>query len=94
MGGGFFTGILTRLASTGEQNFVPWTDPVVLSLGGMMAWLIVAEVFRLIYPAAQRGRKVAYLTIAAFVFLLLVLVSLELSDSLHRAGELAAGGLP
>ena len=32
-------------------------------------WLVAAEVFRLVYPAARRGRKVAYLTLASFVFL-------------------------
>ena len=34
----------------------------VLSLSGMLSWLIAAEAFRLAYPAARRGRKVAYLT--------------------------------
>ena len=99
VGGGFFTGVLSRLAHTGDQNFVPWTDPVVLSLGGMLAWLIVAEVFRLVYPAARRGRKVAYLTVASFVFLLLVLALMTLQDTLHTSSDLAprveqtAGGL-
>lgn len=85
VGGGFFTGVLSRMASTGDQNFVPWTDPVVLALGVMMAWLLVAEVFRLVYPAARQGQKVAYLTVAAFVFLLLVLGVMTLEDSLHAS---------
>jgi len=84
VGGGFFTGVLSRLAHTGDQNFVPWTDPVVLTLGGMMAWLTAAEVFRLAYPTSRRGRKVAYLTVAAFVFLLLALGAVTLQDSLHQ----------
>lgn len=92
VGGGFFTGVLSRLASSSEQNIVPWTDPVVLSLGLMMAWLIVAEAFRLVYPAARRGRKVAYLTVAAFVFLLLVLAIMTLGDSLHMTNQVAEGG--
>ncbi len=83
VGGGFITGILSRLAHTGSRNFIPWTDPVVLSLGGMMVWLLAAEAFRLVYPAARRGRKVAYLTVAAFGFLLLVLGVMTLEDSLH-----------
>lgn len=82
---GFFTGVISRLAHTGEENFVPWSDPVVLSLGGMMLWLVAAEVFRLVYPAARQGRKVAYLTVAAFVFLLLVLAAMTSEDSLHAA---------
>jgi len=83
--GGFFTGVISRLAHQGGQNFVPWTDPVVLSLTAMLAWLIVAEVFRWVYPAARQGRKVAYLTIVAFVFLLFVLAAITLRDSLHLA---------
>ncbi len=99
VGGGFFTGVLSRLAHQGDQLGdrigVPWTDPVVLSLGGMMAWLIVAEVFRMVYPAARRGRKVAYLTVAAFGFLLLVLVLMTQGDSLHLgpAAEVSAAGV-
>ncbi len=87
VGGGFLTGVISRLAQTSEQPHhpvgVPWTDPVVLSLGGMIAWLILAEVFRLVYPAARQGRKVAYLTVAAFVFLLLALGAMTLQDSVH-----------
>jgi len=83
VGGGFFAGVLSRLAHQGEQNFIPWTDPVVVSLMAMLLWLVVAEVFRLLYPAARRGRKVAYLTLAAFLFLLLVLVTVTFSDTLH-----------
>ncbi len=89
VGGGFFTGILSRLATEGDQNFVPWTDPVVMSLAAMLLWLVVAEVFRLVYPAARQGRKVAYLTVAAFVFLMLVLAAVTLEDSLHQKPEQA-----
>ena len=81
--GGFFTGVLSRLAQQGEQNFIPWTDPVVASLAAMLLWLVAAEVFRMVYPAARRGRKVAYLTLAAFGFLVLVLVIVTFHDTLH-----------
>jgi ABC-type uncharacterized transport system permease subunit len=83
VGGGFFTGVVSRLAHAGDKNFIPWSDPVVISLAAMLAWLVVAEVFRLLYPAARQGRKVAYLTVAAFVFLLFVLLIMFFADSLH-----------
>lgn len=83
VGGGFLTGILSRLSLQGERGSLPWNDPVVLSLAAMFAWLVIAEVFRLIYPAARQGRKVAFLTIAAFVFLLLVLATVTWRDTLH-----------
>ncbi|MCH8839735.1 MAG: cytochrome c biogenesis protein CcsA, partial [Planctomycetes bacterium] len=86
VGGGFLTGTLNRLAQQGERGSLPWNDPVVLSLTSMLAWLVIAEVFRLVYPAARQGRKVAYLTIAAFVFLLLVLATVTWSDTLHMSG--------
>ena len=89
VGGGFFTGVLSRLAQAGDlpgqRISVPWTDPVVLTLGGMLAWLVAAEVFRFVYPAAQQGRKIAYLTVAAFAFLLFALVAMTRDDTLHIA---------
>lgn len=83
--GGFLTGVLTQLAQD-DAHRLSWTNPVVLSLSLMTAWLLTAEVFRLIYPAARRGRKVAYLTMAAFVFLLLVFASFMWADSFHSNG--------
>ena len=47
------------------------------------SWLVAAEVFRLVYPAARRGRKVAYLTLASFVFLVIALASFTLLDTVH-----------
>lgn len=86
IGVGFASGvILSRMRHEGEANYVLWGDPVVLSLAAMLAWLVVAEAFRLLYPAARQGRKVAYLTMAAFVFLVFTLVSMTLLDTTHSA---------
>ena len=86
---GFFTGVLTR-TSQSDAGGVPWTDPVVLSLSGMLSWLVAAEAFRLAYPAARRGRKVAYLTLAGFVFLLLTLAAFMRHDTMHSAQRAGA----
>ena len=84
MGLGFASGlVLSGMKHSGEAGYVPWTDPIVLSLAAMLLWLLGAEVFRLIYPAARRGRKVAYLTLAAFVFLIITLASFVFVDSAH-----------
>lgn len=88
--GGFLTGILTQLAADDSQR-LSWTNPVVLSLTLMTAWLLVAEAFRMSYPAARHGRKVAYLTMAAFVFLLLVFASVMWGDSFHQKKAARAG---
>jgi hypothetical protein len=56
----------------------------------MFSWLVAAEAFRLAYPAARRGRKVAYLTLAGFVFLVITLSTFMSSKSMHgRGGESA-----
>jgi ABC-type uncharacterized transport system permease subunit len=81
--GGFLTGVLTQLAQD-DAGRLSWTSPVVLSLTLMTGWLLTAEAFRLIYPAARQGRKVAFLTMAAFVFLLLVFASVMWGDSFHQ----------
>lgn len=84
MGVGFFSGVILNTHKNRQvEAYVPWTDPVVISLGLMLLWLLLAELFRLTYPAARRGRKVAYLTVAAFLFLCFTLASLLLLDTQH-----------
>jgi ABC-type uncharacterized transport system permease subunit len=81
---GFASGlVMTYIIHRGDTAYTLWTDPVVLSLAAMLIWLVAAEVFRLVYPAARRGRKVAYLTLASFVFLVIALASFILLDSVH-----------
>jgi ABC-type uncharacterized transport system permease subunit len=81
---GFVSGLVLSLAThRGDAKYILWRDPVVLSLATMLAWLVAAEVFRLVYPAARRGRKVAYLTLASFVFLVVALASFTLVDTIH-----------
>jgi ABC-type uncharacterized transport system permease subunit len=81
---GFVSGVvLSGLRHRGEADYRLWHDPVVWSLAAMLLWLIAAEVFRLVYPAARRGRKVAYLTLASFGFLVIALASLLLLDTVH-----------
>ncbi len=83
--GGFLSGlVLTRLRSDAGTAGL-WTDPVVLTSSAMLVWLLAAVTFRWAYPPARTGHKVAYLTIAAFGFLAITLVSLALRDS--HAGQ-------
>ncbi len=88
---GFASGLIMSLAGhRKEAAYALWNDPVVWSLAAMLFWLIAAEVFRLVYPAARRGRKVAYLTLASFVFLVIALTSLMLVDTVHGGSERAS----
>jgi ABC-type uncharacterized transport system permease subunit len=83
---GFLSGLaMSIMLHREDAGYVLWKDPVVLSLAAMLVWLVAAETFRLVYPAARRGRKVAYLTLASFVFLVIALGSLMLLDTVHGA---------
>ncbi len=85
---GFASGVaMSLIIHRGEAAYTLWTDPVVLSLAAMLLWLVAAEAFRLVYPAARRGRKVAYLTLASFVFLVIALASFTLLDTVHGSNR-------
>jgi hypothetical protein len=43
-----------------------------------------------VYPAARQGRKVAYLTLASFVFLVIALASFTLLDNVHSQNRRAS----
>jgi hypothetical protein len=80
---GMGAGIVMNLIRTAGQGFVPWTDPVVITSGVLVAWLLAATIFEWTYKPAQQGRKVAYLTVANFAFLAIVLIMLATGSSQH-----------
>jgi ABC-type uncharacterized transport system permease subunit len=95
VGIGFASGlVLSQLRHRDEASYMLWADPVVWSLAAMFAWLVAAELFRFAYPAARRGRKVAYLTLASFGFLMIVLASLVMLDSVHGGRKSNSARLP
>jgi hypothetical protein len=72
---GLLSGIVLNLIRHAHhQSSVSWTDPVVLSSALLFMWLTGATLFETFYKPAREGRKVAYLTLASFIFLGLVLV--------------------
>ena len=82
---GVISGILLNLARRFHPGgTVAWSDPVVWTSGGLLLWLLAALVFNAVYKPARQGRKVAYLTVASFVFLALVLAVLTLVPSSHE----------
>lgn len=87
IGVGFAAGvILNQIKFHQATGSLPWTDPVVVTSGLMLAWQIVAVLFNLVYRPARRGRKVAYLTVASFVFLAVVLAVVLFGGSRHGGG--------
>jgi ABC-type uncharacterized transport system permease subunit len=52
---------------------IAWSDPVVWSSGILFGWLLIVSIFNAFYRPSRRGRKVAYLVVTSFVFLVLEL---------------------
>lgn len=75
--------ILNTVKHRGSGPAVPWTDSVVLSSAVLLVWLLAATLFEWLYKPAQQGRKVAYLTVASFLFLALVVAMLLVGGSEH-----------
>ena len=70
---------------------MPWTDSVVVSSAVLLVWLLAATLFEWLYKPAQQGRKVAYLTVASFVFLAFVIAVLFAGGSEHAKPANSAG---
>lgn len=88
---GLLSGIVLNLLKTSSQSgAVPWTDPVVISSGALLLWLVASSLFEFAYRPAREGRKVAYLTVASFVFLAAVLAFVLFGSSRHAGGKTAA----
>ena len=75
--------ILNTVKHRGSGPAVPWTDSVVLSSAVLLVWLLAATLFEWLYKPAQQGRKIAYLTVASFLFLALVVAMLLGGGSEH-----------
>jgi ABC-type uncharacterized transport system permease subunit len=81
---GFASGVVLSILNQRHNSTLGlWRDPVVQSSAAMLLWLCAAEVFRLVYPAARQGRKVAYLTLASFAFVVITVLVLTLVKSGH-----------
>lgn len=84
LGTGVLAGMVLNLINTQNQtNYLPWTDPVVLCTWLMFFWQLLAVVLSALHRPAPAGRKVAYLTLASFVFLVIMLAAGLLMDSRH-----------
>ncbi|MDP6468002.1 MAG: cytochrome c biogenesis protein CcsA [Pirellulaceae bacterium] len=70
---GLVSGVVLNLLQRSAAAGVAWTDPVVISSALLFTWLACMTTFESVYKPARQGRKVAYLTMASFLFLLLAL---------------------
>ncbi|HEY4761886.1 MAG TPA: cytochrome c biogenesis protein CcsA [Thermoguttaceae bacterium] len=76
LGVGVLAGIILNLINyQPKENHLPWYDPLVFSTLLMFFWLLAAVVIGHMYKPALQGRKVVYLTVLSFLFLLIALAA-------------------
>ncbi len=90
VGVGMLSGVVLNVIKNGSRENFPWSDPAVYSSAILFAWLLTANLFELFYKPARQGRKVAYLTLASFIFLGLVLAVVKFAPSQHAQDRLGS----
>jgi ABC-type uncharacterized transport system permease subunit len=81
MGVGVLSGVVLNVSQPAGQ--VPWRDPLSLATLFMFAWLVVCACAGAFYKPVCGGRKVAYLTVASFAFLMIALGAGLFASSRH-----------
>ncbi len=76
--------VLNRLEKTPG---VLWKDPVVWVTWAMFGWLLLHVIIGAFYRPIRRGRKVAYLTLVSFIFLVVALVGMFVNTKHGGAAE-------
>ncbi len=77
--------VLNSIDHRPTQDRLPLYDPLVLSTLMMFIWLLAAVIISHVYKPARQGRKVVYLTLISFVFLVAAL-ALGLSLKTQHGG--------
>jgi len=94
IGLGIVSGIVLMVINRGRTDrALPWSDPVVVSTLLMFGWLLVSSGVGVAYRPAREGRKVAYLTMVSFVFLVIALWSV-LSNGTRHLGRPTQAAAP
>ncbi len=74
LGLGILAGIVLNMIDFDPSiKRVPWYDPFIVSTLLMFVWLLIATGIVAFYRPAREGRKVAYLTLVSFLFLIVAL---------------------
>ena len=84
LGMGVISGMILNLITYRRHTpMLPWNDPVVLGTLAMFLWLLMHALMSVFYQPVRQGRKVAYLTVASFLFLLIALALGLLLNTQH-----------
>jgi len=65
--------VLNLLNARRSSPSIPWNDPIVLGTLAMFGWLLMHALISAFYRPIRQSRKVAYLTLASFIFLVIAL---------------------
>lgn len=85
MGVGIMAGVILNMIYTrSEGKQLDWSDPVVPATLFMFCWLVLSGGVSAFYKPVREGRKVAYLTVLTFIFLICLLAIGFLFDTDHR----------
>ena len=85
LGIGILAGVvLNMIYSRSDGTQLDWTDPVVLATLFMFCWLTISGGVSALYKPAREGRKVAFLTVLSFIFLICLLAIGFFFDTEHR----------
>jgi hypothetical protein len=84
-------GLAAGVLLNATRGSFPWTDPVVATSSVLLLWLAVALLVEYCYKPAGQGRKVAYMTVATFIFLGLALGFVLYTKHVSLSGQGAAG---
>ncbi len=83
--------VLNAVNRKNQVDQLAWNDPIVWSSTLVLAWLAVAAGFVTFYRPARQGRKVAYLTIVSFLFLVLTIAVRLMLPTGHAPVKQAEG---
>ncbi len=85
LGVGILAGVVLNMIDARSDGVqLDSTDPVVLATLLMFCSLVISGGVSALYKPAREGRKVAYLTVLSFVFLICLLAIGFFSDTKHR----------
>ncbi|NLS95088.1 MAG: cytochrome c biogenesis protein CcsA [Planctomycetaceae bacterium] len=85
LGIGILAGIVLNMIYTQSGGSpLDWTDPVILATLLMFCWLVLSGGVSAFYRPSREGRRVAYLTVLSFVFLICLLAIGFFFDTEHR----------
>ena len=79
--------VLNRINAQHHAKVLAWNDPLVLGTLVLFVWLLLHAAIAVIYRPIRQGRKVAYLTMASFVFLVLALAMGLFTKTQHSAAR-------